>query len=71
MQVNDLINHLKNYAAQSPENAGAEVRLQFFDEVTYGIAGANDAKGVFPGHHLLLIVPDMMDKLGVRSLKMQ
>jgi len=70
MQVNDLINHLKNYAARSPENAGAEVRLQFFDEVTYGIAGANDARGV-PGHHLLLIVPDMLDKLGVRSLKIQ
>ena len=71
MLVVDLIKHLKDYAAQSPENAGAEVRLQFFDEVTYGIAGANDARGVTPGHHLLLIVPDLMDKLGVRALKIQ
>lgn len=70
MNVIDLIGHLKNYAAQSPENAGAEVRLQFFDDVTYGIAGANDARGM-PGQHLLLIVPDIMDKLGVRSLKVQ
>ncbi len=70
MNLLDLIGHLKTYAAQAPENMGAEVRLQFFDEMTYGIAGANDARGV-PGQVLLLIVPDINDKLGVRSLKLQ
>lgn len=67
MNVTDLIGHLKNFAAQAPENAGAEVRLQFFDDVTYGIAGANNARGM-QDMHLLLIVPDLGDKLGVRSL---
>ena len=68
MNVTDFIHHLKNYAAQAPENAAAEVRLQWFDGITYGIAGANDARGM-PGQHLLLIVPDLKDKLGVKEMK--
>lgn len=70
MNVLDLISHLKTYAAQAPENAGAEVRLQWFEGMTYGIAGANDARGM-PGQVMLLIVPDLNDKLGVKEMKIQ
>lgn len=71
MNVRDLIEHLTAYAAQAPENQGAEVMLQFFDEQCYGIAGANDARGMTPGQHLLIIVPDLRVKIGVRTLKLQ
>lgn len=71
MKVKDLISHLQNYASQSPENIHAEVRIQFFDEQAYGIAGANNAKGVFDNSHMLLIVPDLNDKFGVKRMKMQ
>lgn len=70
MNVRDLILHLSTYASQSPENGSAEVMLQFFDEQCYGIAGANDARGMGSGH-LLIIVPDLNVKIGVKALKVQ
>lgn len=70
MTVTDLINHLTVYAAKSPENGSATVMLQYFDDICYGIAGANDARGI-GGHHMLLIVPDVKDRIGVRELKVQ
>ena len=70
MKVSDLITHLASYAAKSPENGSAEVMLQYFDDVCYGILGANDARGI-GGHHMLIIVPDSKDRIGVRELKIQ
>lgn len=70
MKVSDLINHLTVYAAKSPENKHADVRLQFFDEMCYGIFGANDAKGMF-NQHFLIIVPDTKEKIGVKALHVQ
>ncbi len=70
MRVSELISQLVNFSAQSPENEQAEVMLQYFDEQCYGIAGANDAKG-FPGQHLLILIPDLKVKVGVKALKMQ
>ena len=71
MKVTDLINHLSAYAAKSPENGKAEVMIQFFDDMCYGILGANDARGVVPGQHMLIIVPDVKERIGVRELKIQ
>lgn len=70
MKVSELIANLTTWAAQSPENSSAEVMLQFFDDMVYGIAGANDARGM-GGQHLLIIVPDMNARIGVRELKIQ
>lgn len=70
MNVRDLIEHLQTYAKKSPENQAATVMLQFFDDQCYGIMGANDAKGMYK-QHLLLIVPDLQDKIGVRALNIQ
>lgn len=70
MNVRDLINHLTNFANSSPENPLAEVKLQFFDEFCYGIAGANNARGLGAGHFLIL-VPDGSDCIGVRELRVQ
>lgn len=68
MQVKDLIHHLNAYVVQSPENASAEVMLQYFDDMAYGIAGANNAKGMFDGQHMLIIMPDLKQKLGVKRM---
>lgn len=70
MNVIDLITHLSSYAAKSPENGKADVKIQFFDDVCYGILGANDARGM-PGQHFLIIVPDVKERIGVRELKIQ
>lgn len=70
MKVTDLITHLTAYAAQSPENGSAEVLLQSFDEMCYGIAGANDGRGMSPGEHALIIVPDLKVKVSVKALKL-
>ncbi len=71
MKVRDLISHLQSYVAQSPENSHAEVRIQFFDDQCYGILGANNAKGVFDKSHMLVIVPDFKDKIGVKRMRVQ
>lgn len=70
MKVSELISKLTAWEAQSPENGSAEVMLQFFDDMVYGIAGANDARGM-NSSHFLIIVPDADAKIGVRKLKMQ
>lgn len=70
MNVRDLIEHLTAYAKKSPENQMATVMLQSFDEQCYGIAGANDAKGMY-NQHLLIIVPDLRDKIGVKTVNVQ
>lgn len=70
MNVKDLITHLTSYSAKSPENGSAEVMLQYFDDMVYGIAGANDARGM-PAQHLLILVPDLQNKIGVKALKVQ
>lgn len=70
MNVKDLIEKLTMYATQSPENGKAEVMLQYFDDMVYGILGANDAKGM-PGQHFLIVVPDSKDRIGVRELRVQ
>ncbi len=69
MNVNDLISKLQHFAAQSPENGNAEVKLQYFDDCVYGILGANNAKG-FDGQHFLIMVPDVNQRLGVRELRL-
>lgn len=70
MQVNELLQHLTNYAAHSPENGLAQVRFQSPEgmQLTWGISGANDARGL-PGQHLLILLPDVNDRLGVKELK--
>lgn len=68
MNVKDLIGHLTAYTKKSPENSHAEVMLQSFDETCYGILGANDAKSI-GDLHLLIIVPDLRDTIGVRDMK--
>lgn len=70
MKVQDLIDHLTTYAKKSPENPAATVMLQFFDEQCYGIIGANDAKGMY-NQHFLIIVPDLRDKIGVKAINIQ
>ncbi len=70
MNVRELLTHLTNYAAQSPQNGQAEVMMQYFDEVVYAIAGANDAKGM-SGEHLLILVPDVKNRIGVKPLNVQ
>lgn len=71
MQVKDLIRHLNDYTAQSPENAHAEVMIQYFDDMVYGIAGANNAKGMFDSQHMLIIIPDLKQRVGIREIKTQ
>lgn len=70
MNVIDLIEHLAKFAKESPQNGHATVMLQGFDDMVYGIAGANNAKGMY-GEHFLIIVPDLKQKVGVRTFKAQ
>lgn len=70
MTVIELIGHLTNFGKQSPENAHATVMLQGFDDIVYGIAGANNAKGMY-GEHMLIIVPDTNQRVGVKAFKLQ
>ena len=71
--VADLINKLSLYASQSPENGAAEVRLkQAGTDYVFEVAGANDARGIVPGQHFLIILPDeVKGPLGVKTLAVQ
>ncbi len=69
MLVSDLILHLSNYASRSPENGSAQVRFQSPEgmRMTWGISGANDARGV-TGGRLLILLPDVgAGGLGIRE----
>jgi hypothetical protein len=70
MTVQELINHLTRYTLEAPENAAADVALKFFDDMAYGIARGDTAKGA-PGQHLLLLVANFNDKVGIRGMKIQ
>lgn len=70
MNVIDLIEHLIAFAKASPENSHATVMIQSFDEMCYGIAGANNAKGMY-GEHFLIVVPALNEKIGVKAFKLQ
>lgn len=71
MRVSELISQLVNYSTRSPENESAEVRITSPDGVTYGIAGANDARGI-PGQHFLIFLPDLAGtRFGIRNGQFQ
>lgn len=71
MKAAELHAHLSGYLAQSPANAEAEVVLrQAGSDFVFGIAGANDAKGLIPGQHLLVLIPDeSKTPVGVREMR--
>ena len=56
--VDQLIAHLKLYAAQSPRNSAAPVMLQCGDRCL-DIKDGNNIDGMFPGEHALVLVPDL------------
>lgn len=72
MKASELHAHLSGYLAQSPENSEARVVLKMANaDAVFDIAGANDAKGMIPGQHLLILLPDdTRPPLGVRELRM-
>lgn len=69
----ELHAHLSGYLAQAPENAQADVVLKMVGaDAVFDIVGANDAKGIIPGQHLLILLPDEnKPPLGVRPLRIQ
>ncbi len=69
MNVNELIQRLQTFAAQSPENGYADVMLQYFDDRAYGIMGANDCRGMLSNQHALVIVPDVGASIETRMLR--
>lgn len=71
MKAAELHAHLSGYLAQNPANAEAEVVLKYpGGDAVFAIAGANDARGMVPGQHLLILLPDeSKPPLGVRELK--
>lgn len=67
MKALELHAHLTAYIAQSPDNGQAEVMIQQMDNgYCYTIIGANDAKGMGLGEHLLILVPGG-NPLGVKG----
>ncbi len=71
MKVTDLIIKLSAFASESPENGSAEILLQHFDGMCYGILGANNCKGIERGQHALVVVPDGNFVVDLRQLKVQ
>lgn len=72
MKASELHAHLSGYLAQAPQNGEAEVVLKYpGGETVFGITGANDAKGMVPGQHLLILLPDETKFIGVRELRVQ
>ncbi len=73
MKADELHAHLSGYLAQNPANAEAEVVMrQVGSDAVYGIAGANDARGMTPGQHLLILLPNPAVGLpGVKELRVQ
>ncbi len=69
MKAAELHAHLSGYLAQSPQNAEAEVVLKYpGGDSVFSLVGANDARGITPGTHLLILLPGG-DPLGVRELR--
>lgn len=71
MNVSELINNLAAFAAQSPENAHAEVMLKFDGDICFEIGRADDCRAM-GGVHFLVLVPDERGKrIGIREMKIQ
>ncbi len=71
MKASELHAHLSGYLAQSPANGEAQVVLKMAGtDAVFDVFGANDAKGMIPGQHLLVLLPDeTKPPLGLRELK--
>ena len=58
MRAQELFSHLASYLAQAPSNKDAEVIMkQAEGGYCFAIGGANDARGVVPGQHALILLP--------------
>lgn len=73
MKASELHAHLSGYLAQAPQNGEAEVVLRIpGTDTVFGLIGANDARGMMPGQHLLILLPDESKApLGVREMRFQ
>lgn len=60
--VSELIAKLSMYASQSPENGNAEIMMQYDHDVCFEFDRADDTRGMVPGEHFLIFVPNVLGK---------